>query len=87
MNHQLPSPALNISAGYIGTVFSSDWPEPPFGGNWTDPQTNQQPFDNTSILRVVAEDNSTYTFDYILANGTCTPQDVSGFSSPPLSDG
>ncbi|KAI6083072.1 hypothetical protein F4821DRAFT_245572 [Hypoxylon rubiginosum] len=64
-NKTLPAPALNISAYYI----------PPgglFGNNWTDPQTQQRPFNDLALLTYLLQ-NQTYPVSYIESRGTCQP--------------
>ncbi len=78
----LPAPALNISAYYLSSR------QPDFGWNWTDPRTDMEPFSIESVSgQPMSARNKTYTMDYILENGTCTPQNVYswGFSAWQLS--
>ncbi|KAI1770104.1 hypothetical protein F4818DRAFT_433974 [Hypoxylon cercidicola] len=64
-NTTLPAPALNISAYFIP-------PGSLFGNNWTDPQTQQRPFNDLTRLTYLLQ-NQTYPVSYVESRGTCQP--------------
>ncbi|XXH01707.1 hypothetical protein Hte_008068 [Hypoxylon texense] len=64
-NTALPAPALNISAYYIP-------PGSLFGNNWTDPQTQQRPFNDLARLTYLLQ-NQTYPIGYVESHGSCQP--------------
>ncbi|KAK0724608.1 hypothetical protein B0H67DRAFT_568303 [Lasiosphaeris hirsuta] len=65
----IPKPALNISAFYFPRETSF------YGRDYIDPRINKRPYaDPRNIqLTVLGENSTTYSLDYVRANGSCQP--------------
>ncbi|KAK3292120.1 uncharacterized protein B0H64DRAFT_346694 [Chaetomium fimeti] len=72
MNQTIGKPALNISAFYVPPYGGAGYGSGYYGYNWTDPRTNQTPY-NVSSNRafMTLSGNTAYSVEYVEKNGTC----------------